>query len=65
MEYWQSKAKVAVKLCCNEDPAIRMVYEFEELAANNGHQSTVKEAQYYANGWGYPRSNISTVRMQE
>lgn len=36
--------KTAVKLCSINDPTQRLVREFDEHAADKGHQSLVKEA---------------------
>lgn len=36
--------KTAVKLYSNNDPTLRLVREFDEHAADKGHQSLVKEA---------------------
>lgn len=35
--------KTAVKLYSNNDPTLRLVREFDEHAADKGHQSLVKE----------------------
>ena len=39
MEYKATKLKSAVRLYCNEDPAIQMVREFEERAEEMGRRS--------------------------
>ena len=44
MEYKATKIKSAVRLCCNEHPAIQMVREFEERAEEMGRRSMVKDA---------------------
>ena len=38
------KVKGAVRLYCNEDPAMKMVWEFEERVEEMGRRSMVKEA---------------------
>ena len=42
------KVKGAVRLYCNEDPAMKMVQEFEERAEEMGRRSMVKEAFKFA-----------------
>ena len=59
MEYKAAKVKGAVRLYCNEDPAMKMVREFEE---EMGRRSMVKEALRFAEELGleldleHPRS---------
>ena len=50
MEYKEIKG--AVRLYCNEDPAIQMVREFEGRAEEMGRQSMVKEAFMFADEFG-------------
>ena len=52
MEYKARKAKGAVRLYCNEDPAMKMVREFEERAEEMGRRSMVKEAFRFAEELG-------------
>ena len=48
MEYKATKIKSAVRLYCNEDPAIQKVREFEERAEEMGRRSMVKDAFRFA-----------------
>ena len=52
MEYKAAKIKSAVRLYCNEDPAIQMVREFEERAEEMGRRSMVKDAFRFAEELG-------------
>ena len=52
MEYKAMKIKSAVRLYCNEDPAIQMVREFEERAEEMGRRSMVKAAFRFAEELG-------------
>jgi len=47
-----TKVKGAVRLYCNEDPAMKMVREFEEQAEELGQRSMVKEAFRFAEELG-------------
>ena len=47
-----TKVKGAVRLYCNEDPAMKMVREFEERAEEMGRRSMVKEAFRFAEELG-------------
>ena len=68
MEYKATKVKDAVRLYCNEDPAMKMVREFEERAEEMGRRSMVKEAFRFAEELGleldleHPRSVKTEVR---
>ena len=52
MEYKATKIKSAVRLYCNEDPAIQMVRAFEERAEEMGRRSMVKDAFRFAEELG-------------
>ena len=52
VEYKATKIKSAVRLCCNEEPAIQMVREFEERAEEMGRRSMVKDAFRFAEELG-------------
>ena len=43
-----TRIKSAVKLYSNQDPALRMVQQFEERASEKGYTSIIKEAHRYA-----------------
>ena len=68
MEYKATKVNGAVRLYCNEDPAMKMVWEFEERAEEMGQRSMVKEAFRFAEEIGleldleHPRSVKTEVR---
>ena len=46
-EYKNTKIKAAVKLYCNADLTMAAVRSFEEVAAQNGHHSIIKDAKKY------------------
>ena len=52
MEYKATKIKGAVRLYCNQDPAMQMMREFEERAEEMGRRSKVKEAFRFAEELG-------------
>ena len=68
MEDKATKVKDAVRLYCNEDPAMKMVREFEERAEEMERRSMVKEAFIFAEELGleldleHPRSVKTEVQ---
>ena len=71
MEYKATKVKGAVRLYCNEHPAMKMVRDFEERAEEMGWRSMVKEAFRFAEELGleldleHPRSVKTKVRKRQ
>ena len=51
-EYEQIKIKAAMRIYSNSDPTLQLVREFEEKAAEQGHQSLVKEVRANAEDMG-------------
>ena len=48
MEYKVTKVKAAIRMYENQDPAMKMVREFDERAESFGHKSIVKDAAKFA-----------------
>ena len=51
-EYKMTKIKSAIKLCSNDDSTVSLLRAFEKNAADQGHQSLVKEAKTFAEELG-------------
>ena len=51
-EYKMTRIKSTIKLYSNDDSTMSLVRAFEENAANQGHQSLVKEARTFAEELG-------------
>ena len=47
-EYKNTKIKAEVRLYCNAGPTMAALRSFEELAAQNGRNSIIKDAKKYA-----------------
>ena len=66
-----SVTKAVIKLYRNTDPTIQLVWDFEERAVDQGHQSLVKEATKYANEIGitvhlsHPHPTSSNNKREE
>ena len=62
MEYKGTRFKGTVRLYCNQDPAIQMMWEFEERAEEMGRRSMVKEALRFAEELGV-ELNLEHLRI--